>query len=223
MSSRRHHDRTAWRRMRSATPTIARALPRAAILATAVAEIARGDVLYGAFCIVALALTLVPAIHARRINAGIPLELELVLLWFMVGDMTLGNWLGLYQLSWYDKALHLSSSVLVALVGFLAIYVLHLTHHTHFHPWLDAVAILLVTLGMGAVWELAEYGVDQLFARRTQGAPNLSAIDDTMFDLMMDGLGGIVGAVLGPIYIRHSRRSRAIVDAFARFIEGRLR
>jgi hypothetical protein len=203
------------------TSWIARLGPRAAILLTAVAEIARGDLLYGGFCLVALAITLVPAIHARRIDAGVPIEIELVLLWFMVTDMTLGNWIGLYRIAWYDKALHLSSSILVALVGFLAIYVLHLTHRTRFHPWLDAVAILLVTLGVGALWEIAEYGVDQLFERRTQMAPNFNAIDDTMFDLMMDGLGGVIGAVLGPLYIRHSRRSRAIVDAFAGFIAGR--
>jgi hypothetical protein len=184
-------------------------------------SISRGDIAYGAFCLVALALTLIPAIRARRIDAGVPLELELVLLWFMVTDMTLGNLLGLYQLPYYDKALHLGSSILVAMIGFLAIYVLHLTHQTRFHPWLDALAILLVTLGIGALWEVAEYGVDQLFTRRTQGAPNQSAIDDTMFDLMMDGVGGMIGAVLGPLYIRYSRRSRVVVDAFAEFIEGR--
>jgi len=205
---------------RSGLPLIARTVPRAAILVTAVAEVVRGDVLYGGFCLVALALTLVPAIRARRMAAGVPIEIELVLLWFMVADMTLGNWLGFYRLSWYDKALHLSSSVLVALLGFLAIYVLHLTHRTRFHPWLDAVAILLVTLGIGALWEIAEYGVDQVFARRTQGAPNLSPIDDTMFDLLMDGLGGVIGAVLGPLYIRHSQRSRVVVDAFAELIES---
>jgi hypothetical protein len=205
--------------MSSLRPSILRIAPRAAILLTAIAEITTGDILYGAFCLVALGLTLIPAIRARRIDAGVPLEIELVLLWFMVTDMTLGNWLGFYRLPYFDKVLHLGSSILVALLGFLAIYVLHLTHRTRFHPWIDALAILIVTLGIGALWELAEYGVDQLFARRSQGAPNQSAIDDTMFDLMMDGLGGLIGAIVGPLYIRHSRRSRTIVNAFAGFME----
>ena len=69
--------------------------------------------------------------------------------WLIIADVVLGNWLGLYQLTWYDKALHFSSSSLVGVVGFLAIYVLHLTHGTRFHPWLDGLAILLVTLGIG--------------------------------------------------------------------------
>ena len=208
-------------RMSSVRPWLARLVPRGAILVTAIAELASGDLLYGSFCLVALVLTLAPAIHARRSDAGVPLEIELVLLWFMVTDMTLGNWLGFYHLSWYDKALHLSNSVMVASIGFLTIYVLHLTHHTRFHPVLDGVGIFLITLGIGALWEIAEYGVDHLFARASQGAPGLSPLDDTMFDLVMDGLGGVLGAVLGTLYIRHSRRSRTIVRAFRALLEER--
>ncbi len=202
-------------------PWVLRTVPRAAILATSIAEVARGDLLYGAFCLAALALTLVPAIHARRLDAGIPIELELVLLWILLADMMFGNGLGLYRVSWYDKALHLSSSTLIALIGFLAVYVLHVTHTTQFRFWHDGLAILLVTLGVGALWEIAEYGADQLFDRRTQGAPNLSAIDDTMFDLMMDGIGGVLGAIVGPLYIRYSRRSRAVVAAFTTIMDAR--
>jgi hypothetical protein len=46
-------------------------------------------------------------------------------------------------------------------------------------------------------------------------------LDDTMFDLMMDGLGGLVGGVLGPLYIWYSRRSRALVRSFRNLLEGR--
>lgn len=203
---------------------IARVLPRAAIFVTAIAELVDGDVLFGSFCLIALALTLVPAIRARSLDARIPVELELALLWLMVMDMTLGNSFGLYtKLSWFDKALHFTSSTLIGMIGFLAIYVLHLTHRTRFHWWIDGIAILLVTLGIGALWEIAEYGVDQLFARRTQGSPGLSAIDDTMFDLILDAIGGGVGGVLGPLYIRHSRRSRARSEQFAKILAQRER
>ena len=198
-----------------------RVLPRAAILVTAGAELANGSLVYGAFCLVALGLTLVPAVRARSLDAGIPLELELGVLWLMIADMTLGNWLGLYHLTWYDKALHFSSSSLVGVVGFLAIYVLHLTHRTRFHPWLDGLAILLVTLGIGAAWEIGEYGVDRLLGSRTQGAPNMNALDDTMVDLLLDGLGGVIGAILGPWYIRRSTSSRKRVASFGRLLERR--
>ena len=207
--------------LRGVRATLLRAIPRLAILVTAIAEIASGDALYGGFCFVALVLTLVPAIHARSLDAGVPVEIELMLLWLVVADMTLGNWLGLYQLRWYDKVLHLSSSVLIALIGFLAIYVTQMTHGIRFRPWLDGIAILLVTLGIGALWEIAEYSVDQLLGRQTQGAPTMSPLDDTMIDLVMDGLGGVLGAILGPLYIRISRRSRSIVQDFAKLLADR--
>jgi hypothetical protein len=196
-----------------------RLAPRVAILVTAAAELVYGSLVYGAFCLIALVLTLIPALRARNVDAGIPIELELGVLWLMIADMTLGNSFGMYELNWFDKVLHLSSSALIGMVGFLAIYVLHLTHRTRFHPWLDGVAILLVTLGLGAVWEIGEYGVDQLLGRATQGAPNMNAIDDTMVDLMLDGAGGLIGAIVGPWYIRRSRESRRRVAAFGRMIE----
>lgn len=185
-----------------------RMIPRIAIFLTALAQMASGDVLYGVFCLLALAITLIPAIATRRLDAGIPLVLELGLLGLMITDMTLGNLWGFYRLAWYDKAVHLGSSVLVGMIGLLAIYVLHHTGKTHFHPWLDGVAILLVTLGVGALWEIAEYVVDQLFNRAAQSSPGMNAIDDTMIDLILDGVGGLIAAIIGPHYIRHSRRTR---------------
>jgi hypothetical protein len=193
----------AWRR------SILRLLPRAAIFATSIAELASGDVLYGAFCLVALGITLIPAIHARHLDTGVPLGIELTLLWLMLADMTLGNALGMYRLAWFDKAVHLSSSLLVGMLGFLAIYVMHQVHKTRFHPWLDGIAIFLVTLGIGAFWEIAEFAVDQLFDRVTQGAPNMSPLDDTMFDLLADAIGGVAGAVIGPFYIQRADHTRS--------------
>jgi hypothetical protein len=192
------------------------------MVATAIWEIASGDVQYGVFCLVGVLITLLPAIHARRLDARVPLELELALLWLMLADMTLGNGLDLYhRFTWFDKILHFSSSILVALIGFLVIYVLHLTQRTRFRPWIDGAMILLVTLGLGALWEIAEYTVDQLFGRATQGAPNLSALDDTMVDLILDGIGGVIGALLGPLYIKHSKRSRRAAEHFAELLSVR--
>ncbi len=189
-----------------------RMLPRTAILVTAIAELAAGDLMYGVFCVGALVVTLVPALHARRLDAGIPLPIELALLWLMVADMTLGNGLGLYSWAWYDKAIHLTSSILIGSTGFLALYTLHLTGDRKLHPWLDGVAILLVTLGLGALWEIAEYGVDRWFGRMTQGSPTMSPLTDTMADLLLDAVGGLVAAVLGALFLEWSTVRRALLD-----------
>lgn len=195
---------------------ILRTLLRLAILATSFAQIAAGDVMYGAFCLAALGFTVALARFSLRADRRLSLGIDLLVLNLMVLDMTLGNLLGLYVvLPWYDKALHLGSSVLIGLLGFLSIYMLHATGRTRFRAWLDGIAILLVTLGLGALWEIGEYGVDQLFGRASQGSPVFAPHDDTMIDMILDAIGGAVVAVLGPLYIRRSARARRELDGIA--------
>jgi hypothetical protein len=185
---------------------------RAVLLVTAAAVTIRGDGLYGLFCLAALGLSLVPAILARTTQVRAAAQLELWLLVLMVADMTLGNLLGLYaRLPWFDKALHLGGSMLIALIGLLLVHALHAAGRTRSRPWLDGVAIVLLTLGLGALWEIAEYGVDRLLGTAAQRAPGMAPLDDTMLDLLMDGLGGVIVAALGPIYLRRSTRARQLV------------
>lgn len=208
----------------SVPPWLLRVLPRALLLATALAQIAMGDPYYGAFCLAALAVTLVPAILARRLDAGVPLGLELALLSLMLADMTVGNSLGLYaRIPWYDKALHLGTSTWLGVLGFVVVYALHLAGRLRFHPWLDRLAILLVTVGVGAVWEIGEYAVDHFLGRATQGAPHATPLDDTMLDLALDALGGALGAFAGGWYLGWSADGRARVAAFARRLARRER
>lgn len=202
-----------------AARSLARAALRAALLVTAVVAIVRGDVLYGVYCLAALGITTLLTRLAQRAEVPAPVAIDVVVLVLMVADMTLGNIVGFY-FAWpyYDKVLHLGSSVLIGLLGFLAIYIVHITGRIRFHGWLDGLAILLVTLGLGAIWEIAEYGVDQALGRATQGAPGVGPLDDTMIDLVLDAVGAVVAAVIGPLYMRHSKRSRHRVRVIADFV-----
>ncbi len=203
---------------------IARAILRGAILVTAIVAVVRGDVLYGVYCLAALGLTTLIAMLAQRAQVRAPFAIDVVLLGLMVSDMTLGNTLGLYfSWPWYDKVLHFGSSILIGLLGFLAIYIAHVTGRIRFHQWLDGIAILLVTLGLGAIWEIGEYAVDTTFGRATQGAPGLAALDDTMIDLTLDAMGAVVASIVGPLYMRHSKQSRLRVRAIAEFLARRER
>ena len=203
---------------------MARAFLRGAILVTAIIAVVRGDVLYGVYCLAALGLTTLIATLARRAEVRAPFAIDVVLLGLMVSDMTLGNTVGLYLWwPWYDKVLHLGSSILIGLLGFLAVYIAHVTGRLRFHRWLDGIAILLVTLGLGAIWEICEYAVDTTLGRATQGAPGLAALDDTMIDLMLDAIGAVVAAIVGPLYIRHSAKSRLRFRAIAELLARRER
>jgi hypothetical protein len=192
-------------------------LLRALVLGTAVWHIAQGATLYALLCLAAIALVMIPAFLARTSRANLPFEVEVVLLWWLVTDMTLGRALGLYDATdWYDKVLHFGNSILLGMVGFLAVYVMHHTGRLRASPVVSGLGIVFVTLGIGAIWEIAEYVADLMFGLGAQGSPWLGPLDDTMSDLMLDGAGGIVGAILGPMYMRLSKRSRQRAAAFAK-------
>ena len=210
-----------------------RALLRLAVAATSVAQMLQGDVIYGLFCLAALVTTIALARLADRVDRTTALVTELLVLSLMVCDMMLGNLFGLYVVvPWYDKALHLGSSMLIGVLALLAIYALHLAGGIAFRPALGGVAILLVTLGVGAVWEIGEYGVDRLLGRATQRAPGLAPHDDTMIDLILDAAGGAIAAVCGPAYLHyrrpladrlHGRRACPSARSFARRTSPRAR
>jgi hypothetical protein len=190
---------------------------RGTIAATAAIAIASGNVLYGVYCLFALVLTTALTVIVRRAAATPPIGIELVLLGLMVSDMTLGNLFGLYStIHWFDKALHIGSAALIGVLGFLVVYSIHMVGKLRPNPWIDGVAILLVTVGIGAIWELAEYAVDIGFDRATQGAPGMTKLDDTMIDLAFDALGAVIAAIIGPLYMRYSPRSRRRLATIAR-------
>ena len=187
-------------------------------MATAVALIAQGAWLSAIFCIVSILLVAVPAYLARTSKANLPVELELILLWFLVADNTLGRLASLYGTAWFDKALHLGNS---GFIGFLVVYVLLFTARLRTSPWFNGVLILLVTLGIGALWEIVEYGLDAVVHQGAQGSPIMAPLDDTMWDLILDGAGGAAGAIFGSTYIQLSNRSRCRFAAFAHYLSLR--
>lgn len=188
---------------------------RTLILAMALWHVINGAYLYSLLCAAAIGLMLVPAYLARSNYASIPFEVELVFLWWLVADMSLGRLFSLYDTSrWFDKALHLSNSILLGIVGFLVVYVLHFTGRLNATHTVCGILVVIITLGVGALWEIAEYLSDFAFGLGAQGSPLQTPLDDTMWDLILDGLGGGLGAVLGPLYMP-SKRNRSRYATFA--------
>src|SRR5689334_9224878 len=103
--------------------TVAIWILRVALLVTAAMFMAEGHWLNGVFCIIAVALAVTPALIVCNAKFTWPFELELVLLWFSLADLTLGHLLDMYtRIAWYDKALHFGDSILVGYVAFFAVY-----------------------------------------------------------------------------------------------------
>lgn len=194
---------------------------RAAILATAAIHVYFGEYMYVLMCLIAVPVVLTPPLLAQTGKANVPIELELTLLWWIVADMTLGRVAMLYEKwVWFDKLLHFGNSVVLGTVAFLFIYALYMTGRLRTSTLVQGLLIFLVTLGLGGFWEIVEYLADLTFEHGAQGSPVMAPLDDTMWDLIFDGAGGLLGAILGPWYIAWSERSDCRINAFAELVPG---
>lgn len=196
---------------------------RAAVLVTGAFFIARGEWIMGGFCAIAVLIAIVPTLAVQTPSVTWPVEVEVALLWLLMCHLVLGILFDLYdRIVWFDKVLHLGDSVVIGFVAFMAVYAAHVLRAGRRHPVIDSVAILIATLGLGALWEIGEFAADQLFGRHTQGSPMMSPLVDTMWDLILDGSGGVIAAILGTLYIHRSRRSRRCTARFAEHLDRRI-
>ena len=199
---------------------LARAL-KIIIVLTALGQFVRGSVIFGVGALAAAALVSLPAYLSRNNRYPFPVEFEILLSFILVVHLTFGLALDFYNVfDNYDKLLHYGNSVLISFIGFTMAYALYFTGRLHASSWGVVIVILFMTLGIGALWEIVEYGADQLIygripsIQRQQGSPTLDPLDDTMIDLIVNLAGGIAGAIIGGLYIRYSRRTQS-----RRFVE----
>lgn len=192
---------------------------RLLIVATGTVHVLQGKYTYALLCAGVIALLVAPPLLARTSRANMPVEVELASLWAAVSDMTLGRLAGLYVgTAWFDKVLHFGNSMLIGLLAFLIVYALQFTGRLRTSAIVNGLVILLLSLGIGAVWEIAEYVADLAFQEGAQGSPTMGGLDDTMWDLILDGSGGLLGGILGSFYLRWSKRTARRIKAFANLV-----
>lgn len=159
-----------------------------------------------------LGVTFLPAFlrrdHHLHLSVGASLWVALAVFLHTIG-MT-----GVYEaVWWYDHLTHAFSAALVAGAGYATVRALD-EHRDDLYfprPFL-AVFILLATLALGVVWELAEWGARELaFALSVDPVLTVYGLDDTLLDLVFDALGAVVAATVGA---RHLRSDVAALTAW---------
>ena len=181
-------------------------LLRIAIIASAAVFVIEREYVLGALCVVSLAAAIVPTyiVSAARLSTWI--DLELVGLWLLATHVVLGIAFDLYsRVPWFDKILHLEASGVVGLVVFVSVDSV-IDQRVKGRWLLDGVLIVIGTVGVGAMWEIAEFTADHAFAWGTQGSPQLAPLPDTMWDLVCDGIGATLAALAGPSVVALRRR-----------------
>ncbi|MBU0666591.1 MAG: hypothetical protein ABIC91_07515 [Nanoarchaeota archaeon] len=146
-----------------------------------------------------LLISYLPFFIKKRYGWFLPPEFELAFVFFLYGSFVLGEMRSFYfRYPWWDIFLHSFSAIMLALIGFMLIYSLYITHKVVFSPVFAALFCFCFALALGASWEIFEFSADSFLGLNMQK----SGLADTMCDLIVDAGGALIVAVSGYFYLR---------------------
>ena len=159
------------------------------VLITIISSVVTFNLFLFASSVIILVFSALPALVERQMRITLPVEVDFVLTAFIFAHFMLGEAANYYiKFWWYDLALHMSSGILIGLVGFSIIYFFLYTQRVEMNPPLVVLFSVSFALAAGALWEIFEFFMDMTFGFNMQK----SGLMDTMSDLIVDMLGACI-------------------------------
>lgn len=193
-------------------------------------EIFTGEKLLGLAILLSVLFLIAPSFFTRSRITDIPLEIEFLLFIIVFFHLIVGGTEDFYgKISYYDNILHFIFPFIISVIGFTITYALFKAGKLRVSTISMIMIVIIVTLGIGAIWEIIEYGNDQLLLphidewQRAQGSSPADANQDTMTDLVNDLLGGVVGAIVASRYVleaKYNKRLRELLQEIAKHFFG---
>ncbi|MEX2463101.1 MAG: hypothetical protein WD513_02330 [Balneolaceae bacterium] len=153
----------------------------------------------------------VPFIMRKRMEVDIPAEFHLMAVLFAFASLYLGEVHDFYnRLWWWDVALHATAGLLMGVLGFLLVYILNESKRVELDmkPGFIALFAFMFAITIGTIWEIFEFFMDQMFGLNMQktmlGDP--SGLTDTMWDMIVNSLGGLIVSLSGWWYLKRRER-----------------
>ena len=149
-----------------------------------------------------LALSMAPVILARRFQIVLPVALVLAIIGFVFASIFLGEAFEFYErFWWWDMVLHGSSAIGFGLMGFLLTLMMFEGDTFAAPHWALALIAFCIAMTVGSVWEIFEFLMDRIFGMTMQK----SGLMDTMGDLMINAVGGLIASVSGYVFLKGRR------------------
>jgi len=157
-----------------------------------------------------LAILFIPVIFRKRMQMEIPAEMHIIAVVFVFSALYLGEVLDFYnRVWWWDIGLHTSAGLLMGIFGFLLVYVLNESKKAHMNMAPSFIALFAFAFGVtiGSIWEIFEFGVDELMGANMQkpmlGDP--SGLTDTMWDIIVNAAGAFTISFVGFGYLKSGK------------------
>ncbi|MBA3909278.1 MAG: hypothetical protein C0524_05190 [Rhodobacter sp.] len=161
----------------------------------------------------ALGLTFLPQLLASRVHLRLPNSFLAAIALFVLATIYLGELHDFYnRFWWWDLVLHAGSALGFGILGFLLIFMLFEGDRYAAPPWALGLLSFCTAITVGALWEVIEFAMDQLFGLNMQK----TGLDDTMGDLIVNAVGAGLAALAGVGYL--NGRNRGLGAAFEAFI-----
>ncbi|MDY6932582.1 MAG: hypothetical protein SVJ22_11795, partial [Halobacteriota archaeon] len=149
-------------------------------------------------CVLTIIVSFIPTVLERDFKITLPWSLDLLMasaLLLHVGGNTLKAY---YLIPGYDTITHFVSSIFISFLAFVVIFILDkYWDGLLMDTYALAFVVVIFTMAMGVVWELFEWGIDLLFGIELQWG-----LQDTMKDLLVDTVAGIIMAVFGVYLVK---------------------
>jgi len=153
--------------------------------------------------IVALLLVFIPDLINRGLHIKLPPEVKLIFLIFICAALWFGNIHGYYEkFWWWDIMLHFFSATGLGIIGFALIFLLVSKSKIKTSYFILGIFSFSFALSLGAVWEIFEFAIDNIFGLNMQR----SGLFDTMGDLIVDATGALLASVVGYLYIKFHKK-----------------
>lgn len=171
----------------------------AALLIAAADALWNGQLSLLFIALATLSLSLAPVFVARWAQIHVPATFMLAVVAFVGGTLFLGEVYGFYvRFWWWDILMHFGSAMGFGLIGFVIVFMLFQGDRFAAPHWVLAFFAFCFAMMIGAIWEIFEFAMDQIFGMNMQK----SGLVDTMTDLIVDMIGALIASLAGWLYLK---------------------